>query len=378
MRHEREQIEVRLARGEAAGRGDERGARVVLEPAAAARREVQEELVGLVGQRAAEERRPRSRGWSSCRRRAAGRRASLTSFAGQMEYRCGTPDRLEALFAVGAELDGRVDQGVEGRRVEPLRPRRPPPWGGARAGARSPRASRGARRPRRGRRAPRAPRRRETAPRRRGTRGSRRRGSCAPSARRRRPGSARPREPLRRSRSARRSCGPSPRVAGASTVKPSTWRAYSRTRYEPGVHTGMKRTSASVARGRSTRGRDRGLDVHQVRLRRQESRPDERSEIDVIRRRGVYTVQTTSVSTCSPQAPRSTSADLADRRVGLHGFEDERDEVVRAPGGGVDATQRRGVRAASRRARIARSARPARARSRVDSPGHRDRRPRPA
>ncbi len=33
-------------------------------------------------------------------------------------------------------------------------------------------------------------------------------------------------------------------VAGASTAKPSTCRAYSRTRYEPGVQTGMKTTSA--------------------------------------------------------------------------------------------------------------------------------------
>jgi hypothetical protein len=35
--------------------------------------------------------------------------------------------------------------------------------------------------------------------------------------------------------------------AGASAPSPSTWRANSRTRYEPGVHTGMKTTSGASA-----------------------------------------------------------------------------------------------------------------------------------
>ena len=47
--------------------------------------------------------------------------------------------------------------------------------------------------------------------------------------------------------------------AGASAARPSTWRAYSRTRYEPGVHTGMKSTSAAGS------GPDEdGLDLDQV------------------------------------------------------------------------------------------------------------------
>ena len=41
---------------------------------------------------------------------------------------------------------------------------------------------------------------------------------------------------------ATRPCGSSLLRAGDSAASPSTCRAYSRTRYEPGVHTGMKRT----------------------------------------------------------------------------------------------------------------------------------------
>jgi hypothetical protein len=119
VRHEREEIEVRIARGERPRRNDERGTRTVLEASPAAGREVEQELVRFVRKVPTEKRRLLS---DDCLR------IVHESPNVGLRDRIGWPDRipvrlsehLEAFVPVSPELDGRVDERVEVRRVEPV------------------------------------------------------------------------------------------------------------------------------------------------------------------------------------------------------------------------------------------------------------------
>ena len=263
MRDEGEQVEVALARGEARRARDERGARAVLEASARARREVEEQLVGVVGERPAEERRLLLEDLARVRRRAGracarGRRprARWSSGAARRGRRSAPPGGCPSSMGESTSVSKSV-------RVE--RRRRPT------SAATSPPASRRARRAPRGRRASRCPSTRQKE-----RRADEERVGLVDVARPHRElvgvdavahDDAAPR---RRSRRATRSCGSSSARAGASAVTPSTWRAYSRTRYEPGAPHGHEQhelAPAAPPRERRSPPRRRGSAAREWRAR---------------------------------------------------------------------------------------------------------------